>query len=135
MSHEATLRRMYDLINAGDIDAVSRIMADDFLENEEIPGIPPTKDGVTDFFRMMRRAFPDLTMTVEDVVDGGDKLVARARLTGTHEGEFMGMSATGRAVNVQLIDIMRFAADGLVHEHWGITDQMAMMEQLGAGAS
>lgn len=132
MDHAATLRRIYDLINAGDIDAFDQILAADFVEHEEIPGIPPTKEGVADFFRMMTAAFPDLAMTVQDVVDGGDKVVARVRLTGTHRGEFLGMPATGKAVDVQLIDIMRFADDGLVHEHWGVMDQMAMMEQLGA---
>ena len=70
--------------------------------------------------------------TVEDVVDGGDKVVARVRFTGTHGGEFMGMPPTGRSVDVGLIDIMRFGDDGLVHEHWGVFDAMAMMQQLGA---
>jgi steroid delta-isomerase-like uncharacterized protein len=135
MDHAATLRHLYDLINVHDIDAFGRMLADDFREHEELPGGDPTRDGVKDFFRMQIAAFPDLAMTVADVVDGGDKVVARVRFTGTHNGDFMGMPATGRAVDVQLIDIMRFADDGLVHEHWGVFDQMAMMQQLGAGAS
>jgi steroid delta-isomerase-like uncharacterized protein len=135
MDHTATLRRAYDLLNAHDIDAFGEILADDFVEHEELPAGDPTREGVKDFFRMQIAAFPDLAMTVEDVVDGGDKLAARVRFTGTHEGEFMGMPATGRSVDVQLIDIMRFADDGLVHEHWGVFDAMAMMEQLGAGAA
>ena len=71
-------------------------------------------------------------MTPEDVIDGGDKLVARVRFTGTHDGDFMEMPATGKTVDVQAIDIFRFADDGLVHEHWGVFDAMAMMQQLGA---
>ncbi len=132
MDHTSTLRRLYDLINAHDIDAFGEFLADDFVEHEELPAGGPTRDGVMDFFRMQIAAFPDLAMTVEDVVDGGDKLVARVRFTGTQEGEFMGMPATGRTVNVNVIDIMRFADDGLVHEHWGVFDAMAMMQQLGA---
>ena len=132
MNHEATLRRLYDLINAHDIDAFGELLADDFVEHEELPAGDPTREGVQDFFRMQIAAFPDLAMTVEDVVDGGDKVVARVRFTGTHQGEFMGMPATGRAVDVNVIDIMRFADDGLVHEHWGVFDAMAMMQQLGA---
>ena len=133
MDHTATLRRLYDLINAHDIDAFGEFLADDFVEHEELPGGgAPAREGVKEFFRMQIAAFPDLAMTPQDVVDGGDKLVARARFTGTHEGEFMGMPATGRTVDVQLIDIMRFADDGLVHEHWGVFDAMAMMQQLGA---
>ena len=112
MDHTATLQRVYDLINARDIDAFGDILADDFVEHEKLPGGTPTREGVKDFFRMQIAAFPDLAMTVEDVVDGGDKLAARVRFTGTHEGEFMGMPATGRSVDVQLIDIMRFADDG-----------------------
>ena len=135
MDHTATLRRLYDLINAHDIDAFGALLADDFVEHEELPGGNPTRDGVKDFFRMQIAGLPDLAMTVEDVVDGGDKVVARVRFTGTHTGELMGMPATGRAVDVQVIDIMRFADDGLVHEHWGVFDQMAMMQQLGAGGA
>jgi steroid delta-isomerase-like uncharacterized protein len=135
MDHTATLRRLYDLINAHDIDAFGEFLADDFVEHEELPGGSPTRAGVKDFFRLQIAAFPDLAMTPQDVVDGGDKVVARVRFTGTHEGEFMGMAATGRTVDVQLIDIMRFADDGLVHDHWGVFDAMAMMRQLGAGAS
>jgi steroid delta-isomerase-like uncharacterized protein len=135
MNHTATLRRAYDLINSQDIDGFSDILADDFVEHEELPGEDRTREGVKEFFRMLIAAFPDLAMTVEDVVDGGDKVVARVRFTGTHGGDFMGMPATGRAVDVPLIDIMRFGGDGLVHEHWGVLDQMAMMEQLGAVAA
>ena len=77
-------------------------------------------------------AFPDLRMVPEDVLTSGDKAVARVRVTGTHQGEFMGMSATGKAVDVQLIDIIRFGDDGLAREHWGVFDTMTMMQQLGA---
>ncbi len=132
MDHAATLRRAYDLINAHDIDAFGEVLADDFVEHEELPGGAPNREGVKDFFRMQIAAFPDMAMTVEDVVDGGDKLVARVRFTGTHDGEFMGMPPTGRSVDVAVIDIMRFGDDGLVHEHWGVFDAMAMMQQLGA---
>jgi predicted ester cyclase len=64
-------------------------------------------------------AFPDLHMEPEDVLVSGDKAVARAKATGTHQGEFMGMPATGKSVEVELIDIMRFGDDNLVCEHWG----------------
>ena len=61
-------------------------------------------------------------MEPENVLASGDKVVARVRATGTHEGELMGMPATGTSVDVQLIDIMRFDEDGLVAEHWGVVD-------------
>jgi steroid delta-isomerase-like uncharacterized protein len=131
VDHAATARRLYDLINAGDIEGFGTNLADDFVEHEETPGLAPTKDGVLAFFRMQLAGFPDLRMDVEDVVANGDKVVARVRFIASNRGEFMGMPATGKSVDVQLIDIFRFGADGLVHEHWGVLDALAMMQQLG----
>ena len=131
MNHTASIRRLYDLINAGDIDGFGRQLADDFVEREEIPGIPPTKDGVIQYFRLLLAAFPDMRMDVEDIIASGDKAVARVRVTGTNKGEFMGMPATGKSVSVKLIDITRFGDDGLAREHWGVVDQLGMMQQLG----
>jgi len=131
MDHEETLRRCYELLNAGDVDGFGDLLSDDFVEHEETPGLAPTKDGVKAFFRMYLAAFPDLRMDPVDVLPSGDKVVARLNATGTNTGEFMGMPATGKSVDVQLIDIMRFGDDGLVQEHWGVFDAMAMMQQLG----
>ena len=131
MDHAATARRLYDRINAGDISGFSEHLADDFVEHEVTPGLAPTKAGVQDFFRMQLAAFPDLHFAAEDVFASGEKAVARVRYTGTNKGAFMGMPATGKSIDVQLIDIMCFGDDGLVHEHWGVIDAMAMMQQLG----
>jgi steroid delta-isomerase-like uncharacterized protein len=131
MDHEATARRLYDLLSAGDIDGFGDLLADDFVEHEVTPGLAPTKEGVKDFFRMQLAAFPDLRMDVEDVVASGDKVVTRLRYTGTQTGAFMGMPASGKSADVQLIDIFRFDGDGRVGEHWGVIDLMALMQQLG----
>jgi steroid delta-isomerase-like uncharacterized protein len=132
MDHESRMRRVYELISAGDIDGFGEYLAEDFVEHEETPGLEPSKEGVKQFFHMYRSAFPDLRMEPQDVIVSGDKIVARVRATGTHQGEFMGMSATGKSVDVQLIDIIRFGDDGLAREHWGVFDALAMMQQLGA---
>ena len=131
MDHVATMRRCYDLINTGDIDGFAEFLADDFIEHEQTPGLAPTKEGVLDFFKMYRAAFPDLHFEPEDYITSGDKVVARVRVTGTNTGDFMGMPATGKRIDIQLIDIVRFGHDGLGHEHWGVADVMAMMQQLG----
>jgi steroid delta-isomerase-like uncharacterized protein len=131
MDHTNSIRRLYDLINAGDIDGFGRQLADDFVERDEIPGLPPTKDGVVQYFRIMLAAFPDMRMDVQDAFAGGDKAVARLRVSGTHQGEFMGIPATGNPVSVNLIDITRFGDDGLAREHWGVADMLGMLQQLG----
>jgi steroid delta-isomerase-like uncharacterized protein len=131
MDHTSSINRLYDLINAGDIDGFGRQLADDFVERDEIPGLPPTKDGVIQYFRIMLAAFPDMRMDVQDSFASGEKAVARLRVSGTHQGEFMGIPATGKPVSVNLIDITRFGDDGLAREHWGVVDMLAMMQQIG----
>jgi steroid delta-isomerase-like uncharacterized protein len=132
MDHAATARRLYDAINAGDIGAFAEHLANDFVEHEVTPGLAPTKEGVKQFFGMQIAAFPDLHMEVQDAFGSGAKVVARVRYTGTNKGDFMRMPATGKKVDVQLIDMFLFGDDGLVREHWGVIDLMAMMQQLGA---
>jgi len=123
---------MYELISAGDIDGFGELVAEDLIEHEEFPEFEPTKEGVKQVFHMYRAAFPDLRMEPEDVLASGDKVIARVRATGTQQGEFMGIPASGKSVDVQLIDIIRFGDDGLAHEHWGVFDALKMMQQLGA---
>lgn len=132
MDHASTMRRLYELLSDGDIDGFGDHVAEDFVEHDEMPGLEPGKDGVMQMFRMYRTAFPDLRMDAEDVLVSGDKVVARVRATGTQQGELMGLPATGKSVDVQLIDIIRFGEDGLAREHWGVFDALGMMQQLGA---
>jgi steroid delta-isomerase-like uncharacterized protein len=132
VDHIATLEKMYERINAHDVDGLCEHLADDFVEHEETPGLAPTKDGVRQFFTMYMAGFPDLRFEVEDILASGDKVVARVRCSGTHNGEFMSMPASGKTVSVQAVDIIRFGDDGLAREHWGVFDALGMMQQLGA---
>ena len=132
MDHAATMRKTYERINNGDIAGFGDLVADDFVEHQGGPGLPATKEGTLEFFRVLLAAFPDMRMNVEDLIASGDKTVARVRVTGTHKGEFMGVPPAGTRVEVQLIDIMRFDDAGLVCEHWGVADMLSLMQQLGA---
>ncbi len=131
MDHATTMRSSYERISAGDLDGFAALVADDFVEREELPGLPPTKDGMLDYFRMLFVSFPDLRLDVDDLIVGDDKAVARVTASGTHQGEFMGVPATGKQVSMPLIDIMRFDDDGLICEHWGVADLLSLMQQLG----
>jgi steroid delta-isomerase-like uncharacterized protein len=131
VDHAATMRNTYERINKGDIAGFGDLVADDFVEHQGGPGLPPTKAGTLEFFRTLLAAFPDMRMTVEDLIASGHKTVARVKATGTHKGEFMGVPPTGTRVDVLLIDIMRFDGAGLVSEHWGVADMLSLMQQLG----
>ena len=132
MGHEALMREAYDHINAGDLGAFGEMLADDMVEHEEADGLPQTKEGVIQFFTMFRGAFSDLQMEVEDMIGSGDTVWSRVRITGTNDGDFMDMPATGKKVDFQGVDIVRINDAGKAVEHWGVTDTMTMMQQLGA---
>ncbi len=128
----ALLKRFYtEVCNQGNIDLIDELIAPDVVDHEEFPGLAPNREGVKQFFRYFRSAFPDLHFQVDDIFAAGDKVVARVSIHGTHKGEFLGVAPTGKKISVQAFDILRFA-DGKIVEHWGLTDSMTMMQQLGA---
>lgn len=131
----ATLRRFHgEVFNKGNVDVIDELCAPDFVEHEENLGFETTREGVKQLVTAMRTAFPDLTITVEDMIAAGNKVIARVTMAGPHQGDFMGMPASGRRFKVPAIDIVRFR-NGKAAEHWGATDTGKMMEQLGALAA
>jgi predicted ester cyclase len=87
--------------------------------------------GIHDFVRQVRAAFPDLEATAEDILVEGDRLAVRSTFRGTNEGDFMGMPASGKKVEVSNYDFVRFENDKAA-ERWGTIDSAALMEQIGA---
>ena len=130
VENSAIVNSAYAAINRGNFDALAAVMSEDFVEHDVVSGMPPTKAGVIQFFTDMRKSFSNLTLTVEDMIVEGDKVFARATMTGTNVGEFMGMPATNRQIEVPVADYFRLE-NGKVAEHWGVTDTGIMKEQLG----
>jgi steroid delta-isomerase-like uncharacterized protein len=131
MDPAAQMRSAYDLLNAGDLDGFAELLSEDFVEHEQAPGLAPGKEGVVQFFTMYRAAFPDLRFEPEQYFVNGDTAAVYVRATGTHQGEFMGIPATGKSIDAHGVDIVRFRDDGVGREHWGVFDAMTMMQQLG----
>lgn len=130
--NRALARRFYEeVVGQRRLDLIDELVAPTFVEHEEFPGLAPGREGVKQFFGMFLEAFSDMHFHIKDMIAEGDRVVARITMHGTHDGEFMGMAPTGKEISVKTIDILRFA-DGKVVEHWGVTDQVSMMEQLGA---
>ena len=128
--NKAILRQAYDAINRNDLDALDEMAASDITDHDPAPGQGPGLEGVKDYFSSLHAAFPDVHMDVEDMIAEGDKVVARVSVSGTHQGEFMGIAPTGNRVTITGIDILRIT-DGKAVEHWGKFDDLGMMEQLG----
>jgi steroid delta-isomerase-like uncharacterized protein len=131
--HKALMRRFYDeVFSKGDVDLVDELATDDLVDHEEgPPGTPEGREGVKAFVTVFREAFPDLKTEVHEMVEEGDLCVARVTFSGTHKGDFMGVPASGKSFSAETIDIVRFDGDR-VAEHWGVTDLMALMQQIGA---
>ena len=111
-------------------DALAEVYADDFIMHEpgeDIVGI----EGLAQFVSMMRSAFPDLRITVEDDMAEGDKVVTRWTGQGTHQGELMGIAPTGNQVTMTGITIHRIE-DGKIVEEWENWDALGLMQQIGA---
>jgi steroid delta-isomerase-like uncharacterized protein len=128
------IARFYeDVIGKGQINLIDELTTDDLVDHEEgLPGQPAGREGVKFFVNAMREAFPDIrAKTIEPTLTDGNLEAARAVLTGTHRGELLGVSATERVVEIESLDIIR-VEDGKVAEHWGVTDVMSLMQQLGA---
>ncbi len=127
------LNRRYveEVINQGNIHAIDELIDPGIVDYAAPPGFPTGREGAKRFSAMLSSAFPDLHLTIEDMIAEGDKVVVRGTWNGTHEGAFMGIPATGRRVTVSQIDVSR-VADGRMVEHWGQFDALGLMQQLGA---
>lgn len=128
------MQRFYtEILVGGNLALIDELIRDDFVDHEEpLPGQPPGKEGVAFFINAIRSAFPDLKVkTTEPALADGNLEAVHGILTGTHQGDFAGIAPTGRSVEFSGIDIIR-VQDGRVAEHWGVTDTLTLMQQIGA---
>jgi steroid delta-isomerase-like uncharacterized protein len=131
--NKALARRLVEeAFNAGRLEVVDELVASDFVEHdpsltEEVRG----PAGVKELIAGYRAAFPDIRITIEDQIADGDYVVSRWSGTGTHQGELMGMPATGKQATVTGITIDRIV-DGRIAESWDNWDTLGLMQQLGA---
>jgi predicted ester cyclase len=123
-------RIIEEAYSKGNVDVLNEAFAPRFVEHQA--GIvPPTAEGVKRSIAFLRGAFPDLKLTIEEIIASGDKTWARITGRGTHQGPFMGMPPTGKPIVVTVMDVCRFE-NGQIVEHWGVADQFAVMAQIGA---
>ncbi|MER7705687.1 ester cyclase [Kitasatospora sp. NPDC097605] len=134
LAHVATLRRLHDAVNSGDpellVATIDEVTAPDLLIRTPLPLDTTGVEALKQVFTTLQRAFPDLRVTVEDVIAEEDKVVSRNSVTGTNLGEYLGRPPTGRAVRYDEIFVFRFA-DGLIAETWGVVDLLTQLRQLG----
>ena len=129
--NKALYRRFVDeIVNSKNLNAIDDLMTVDMIEHSPIPGQAPGREGMKNIMTMIMAAFPDMHSSIDLLVAEGDIVVGRMTTTGTHRGDFMGISPTGKQVKFTEIHIVRIA-NGKAIEHWGNSDDMGMMQQLG----
>lgn len=130
--NKAAIRRISDEFwNRGRAEVLDEVFAADVLDHAAAPGQPPGREGLKQINLGFRAAFPDVQMTIEDLLAEGDKVVWRWSVQGTHQGPLMGIPATGKRVTFGGISIDRFA-DGRIAERWLQIDMLGLLQQVGA---
>ena len=105
------------------------VLAPDLKEHNPLPGQGPGREGHKQVVAAFRAAFPDLRVSTEDLVAEGDRVVLRWRAEGTHQGELMGVPATGKRVTLTGIEILRIADDQIV-ERWAEDNGQSVVQEL-----
>jgi steroid delta-isomerase-like uncharacterized protein len=129
--YETLFRRAYEIMSAGDLNDLDDLIAEDYVEHAAVPpDTPAGRAGVKAVVAQYRQAFPDLRITIEKYLEQGDTGCAVLRVTGTQTGSLLGLPATGRTIDICMVDLAR-VADGRAVEHWGASDDLGMLTQLG----
>jgi hypothetical protein len=133
-ANKAMFNRFQDAVNTCDAEFISKTI-DELVEPDAairspVPGDATGAEKLKQVWMVLLAAFPDLHLTVEDLIGEDDKVVARIVCTGTHLGDYMGLQPSGKSIAWDEIFIFRFG-NGRVVETWGVVDVFSQMKQLG----
>lgn len=121
-------RRVWD---EGDVSAIPALFAAGYVNHAGARGTLKGPDGILANYRSLKDAFPDVGFTLDVVLSEGSRVCAYYTMTGTHEGTFMGIAATGNSVKVPGIGIYE-VRDGMIVESWVVRDSLVLLRQIGA---
>ena len=124
------------MLNTHNADLVDDFVAEEYRNHNAF--VADGREANRQFWAAFFAALPDLSATMEDLVISGDRVVGRFVYRGTHTGEFMGIPASDKPVEMRSIDIWR-VQNAMFVEHWDelnllqLFQQMGALPQLGAG--
>jgi steroid delta-isomerase-like uncharacterized protein len=129
--NKAVVLRWFAELDRGNLDIVEELIADEYVDhNPALPNLPPGREGVRQYVRILKTAFPDATHTIEDVIAEGDKVMTRVSARGTFLGECIGYQPNGNTIQISGIAVHRVEGGRLV-EHWAHADIAGFMQQIG----
>ena len=134
ISNKETFTRFQNVTNTHDPELISHtideIVKPDVRIRTPLPVKATGAEALKEVFARLHHVFPDLQVTVEDLIADGDKVAGRNSVSGTHRGEYMGIPPTGKTITYNEIFIFRFE-DGRIAETWGVVDVFSQLKQLG----
>jgi steroid delta-isomerase-like uncharacterized protein len=119
----------YEAFNTKNPALIDQIMSASWEDIPPAPDQAPGREGAKQILAELATAFPDLRLTIKDVMQDGDKVIVRAEMTGTQTGTFMGAPPTNRKIAIQVVDIHQFE-NGKVIRSWHTEDWMTARRQL-----
>ena len=130
--NKAVVRRFIEEVwNGRNLDAIDEIISADHVDHDPArAGTPGGSAGVRAFVEMYLKAFPDAHIEMGELVAEGDLVAGPWRATGTHQGDLMGMPATGKSISVTGMGMDR-VVDGKIVESWANWDALGMLGQIG----
>jgi steroid delta-isomerase-like uncharacterized protein len=127
----AVLGKFAEAVNTGKFDLFQEAVSAENVDHDPAPGQVQGPEGYRTFFSGLRTAFPDLSVTLDTMVADDDSIAFAYTLTGTQDGPLDGLAPTGRKVKIRGLQISKFK-DGKMVERWGSSDELGMLQQLGA---
>ena len=124
-------RFVEEVVLPGNTARIPEFVSKDYVEHEEAPGAPTGIQSVYWWTEQMNAGFSNLHWSIEQTAQDGNTLWSRSRIKGTHTGTAFGIPATNKPFEVDTMDCLHFNDEGLVVEHWGVTDFAGMLTQLG----
>jgi steroid delta-isomerase-like uncharacterized protein len=129
--NKALIRRFYEeVFNNRNLAALDDFYAPNHIDHTLPPGLPVGPEGTKQAIATMLEGFPDLHISIEDMIAEGDKVVIRFTTHGTQQGTLGGIPPTNKQVAISTIEITRIA-EGKIVEDWGLDDRLGMLQQLG----
>ncbi len=126
----ATQERMAAAVNGGNLDVLNDVFTPNVVDHDPAPDQGPGPQGFIHFFETLRGAFPDLHVTPEHMVVDDDNVAFAYTITGTQQGDFLGVAPTGKRISARGMQIGRFEG-GKIVERWGSSDELGILHQLG----
>ena len=130
----AALAKLAEAASSGNLAVLDEVFAPNVIDHDPAPDQEPGPDGYKRFFSGLRAAFPDLTVTVDRLVQTESDIAMAYTIHGTHRGEFAGIAPTGRPITARGMQIARFE-NGKIAERWGSSDELGILLKLGAKVS